>query len=244
MIKKYNKFIKESFNNRGKGPVNDDFIPSAPIKQTLNRSNQTLDLLRVGKQIKTKNIDGIIDSIQKDKVLIYDRLTSIIKVYGMKEFFKEISKYKDNDEDIELKGFTGVPKWAENQNIYENLENEYDNYDDVEDINIKRKNKGTEDNPDGLPNDGLIREMPDPIQEKYIRDSYNNDYDIEEEDDDDVIDFDGNYYPDRNISKLSNILADDYVGLDYKDDDLDLYNKIDTEYKRLSSIEGSEDNPI
>ena len=238
MIKKYNEFIKESFNIRGKGPVNDDLIPSAPKKQTLNRSNQTVDFLRIGKHIKTKNIDGFIDSIQNNKILIYDRISGVIKTYGMKELFKEISRYKNVDDEISLKGFTGTPEWAKRQNIYENKFNQYDSKDDDpenidDEINIRIR--GTEDNPDGLPNESLIREMPDEIKESYKE----FDYAIEEEEDEDV------YYDDISNFK-DDILNNKYLGIDdiekdieYDDDDYD-YDK----YKKMALLYGTEDNPI
>ena len=52
MIKNFDDFVKESFGNRGKGPGNDDLLSTPPRKQVINRSNQTMDLLRIGKQIQ------------------------------------------------------------------------------------------------------------------------------------------------------------------------------------------------
>jgi hypothetical protein len=91
-VKKFKNFLNESNMGKGLGGDTSLFNPMPTPKQTLNKPNQTLDLLRIGKQIKTENIDGFIDSVQNENVMISDRMTGIIKAYSLKEFFKEFSK--------------------------------------------------------------------------------------------------------------------------------------------------------
>jgi hypothetical protein len=71
MIKRYDKFVKESFSNKGKGPGNQDLIPSAPKKQIINRAIPSMDFLRIGKHILTPKIDGFIDSVQNENIFIW-----------------------------------------------------------------------------------------------------------------------------------------------------------------------------
>jgi len=120
MIKDFKNFVKESVENKGKGPGNIDLIPTTPKKQTLNNSNQTLDFLRIGKHILTKKIDGFIDSVQNERVYISDRITGEIKKYTFKEILKEITGNKIDE--IPLKGFTGTPEWAKKPIVKEGLE--------------------------------------------------------------------------------------------------------------------------
>lgn len=120
MIKKYNKFVKESIGIKGKGPGNDDLIPSAPKKQSINPAIPSMDFLRVGKHILTNNIDGFIDSIQNKNVFIIDRLTQEIKKYTFKEIIREITRFKGEKENPSIvQGFEGTPAWAVKQKIYE-----------------------------------------------------------------------------------------------------------------------------
>lgn len=122
MIKNFNKFVKESVENKGKGPGNQDLIPSAPKKQTINRSIQTMDFLRIGKHISTPKIDGFIDSVQNESIYITDRITGEIKKYTLKEVLKELTKSKDNPNSSSVQGFEGTPAWATKQKIYEATE--------------------------------------------------------------------------------------------------------------------------
>jgi len=200
----FNSFIKESVANKGKGPGNNDLFLTAPKKQTINQSNQTVDFLRLGKQIKTSNIDGFIDSIQDGYIYIIDRITGLIDKYTLKEVLKELGKYKPEKISSTVQGFEGIPAWAQKQKIYESIEDidrefsmedisgveidpedddedidddEYDysvQYsDDEEDIDFDLDDNsdefdpesnqvlyGTEDNPEGIPNKGDHREMP------------------------------------------------------------------------------------
>jgi hypothetical protein len=114
MIKNYKNFIGESVENKGKGPGNNDLFPSTPFKQTLNRPNQTMDFLRVGKHILTSKIDGFIDSVQNENIFITDRLTGEIKKYTLKEVLREMTKAKPVEgKNTPVEGFTGTPRWAQ-----------------------------------------------------------------------------------------------------------------------------------
>lgn len=227
MIKKYNRFVKESVENKGMGPGNRDLFPSAPKKQTINRSNQTIDFLRIGKHIFTKKIDGFIDSVQNENIFIVDRVTGEIKHYTIKEVLKELSQNKDNKNvSSTVQGFQGVPAWGIKQKIYEDVnfdpniyefedeedddeiinvsneftygidddgeeENDIERYEyekdflindiDVNDIERNRMLYGTEDNPDGLPNKGINRELSN---EKWIKhwEKYHEDQEYIEDD--------------------------------------------------------------
>jgi hypothetical protein len=114
MIKNYKNFVGESVENRGKGPGNSDLLPNTPFKQKLNRSDQTMDLLRIGKHIFTGKIDGFIESVQNDGIYITDRQSGETRVYTLKEVLKEISKTKSQEnKNIPIEGFSGTPKWAQ-----------------------------------------------------------------------------------------------------------------------------------
>ncbi len=231
MIKGFDKFVKESVENKGKGVGGgQDLFPSAPFKQTINRSNPTMDFLRVGKHILTKKIDGFIDSVQNEGIFITDRITGEIKKYTLKEVLKELTQNKDDKGPSTVQGFEGTPAWAVKQKIYESNdddtvllgetyepqrqrefmpdpdevetqqeqeleygseeepeieygdEEEDDNdggndadlgedapdnapSNNINNLNINNAEKrkllhGTEDNPEGLPNKGNSREMP------------------------------------------------------------------------------------
>lgn len=118
MIKSYNKFLKESLEiKNGK----QDLFPSAPYKQTINRSNPTMDFLRVGKHILTKKIDGFIDSVQNESIFITDRMTGEIRKYTLKEVLREMTQGKEKGSST-VQGFEGTPAWAVKQKIYEDYE--------------------------------------------------------------------------------------------------------------------------
>jgi hypothetical protein len=122
MIKNFDKFVKESVENKGKGPGNQDLIPLAPKKQTINRAIPAMDFLRVGKHILTSKIDGFIDSVQNESIFITDRITGETKKYTLKEILKELTKTKDKPTPSIVKGFEGTPAWATKQKIYEDYE--------------------------------------------------------------------------------------------------------------------------
>jgi len=119
MIKNFDKFVKESVENKGKGPGNQDLFNSAPKKQVINRAIPTMDFLRVGKHILTKEIDGFIDSVQNESIFITDRMTGEIKKYTLKEVLKELTSGKEDKASSTIQGFEGTPAWAKKQKIYE-----------------------------------------------------------------------------------------------------------------------------
>ncbi len=209
MIKRFNNFVKESVENKGKGVGGDtDLFPKAPLKQTINRAIPTMDFLRVGKHILTKKIDGFIDSVQNESIYITDRMTGETKKYTLKEVLKELTQKKDDKPGSStVQGFEGAPAWATKQKIYESFDDEYEperereldpdevevaeeqdlEYGDEEEpeeiergtdeeedadeenpdtksmlrgLNSNKIRFGTEDNPEGLPNKGNKRDMP------------------------------------------------------------------------------------
>lgn len=120
MIKNFDKFVKESVENKGKGVGGDtDLFPSAPKKSVINRAIPTMDFLRIGKHIQTKKIDGFIDSIQNESIYIADRITGEIKKYTLKEVIKELTKPKEDKKDYPVSGFEGTPAWAKKQKVNE-----------------------------------------------------------------------------------------------------------------------------
>jgi hypothetical protein len=123
MIKKFDAFVNESKENKGKGIGGDtDLFPSAPKKQVINRSIPTMDFLRIGKHIQTKKIDGFIDSIQNESIFIADRMTGEIKKYSLREVMRELTKVKEEKPITTVQGFEGTPVWATKQKIYESDE--------------------------------------------------------------------------------------------------------------------------
>jgi len=122
MIKNFKNFVKESYENRGKGPGNQDLLPKAPKKQVINRAIPTMDFLRIGKHIQTNKIDGFVDSIQNENIFITDRITGEVKKYTLKEVLKELVGKKEEKNPTTIQGFEGTPDWAKNQKIYENDE--------------------------------------------------------------------------------------------------------------------------
>ena len=121
MIKDFNKFVKESVENKGKGVGgSQDLFPSAPKKQTINGSNPTMDFLRIGKHILTKKIDGFIDSVQNENIFITDRISGETKKYSLGEVIRELTQKKDIGQGPStVQGFDGTPAWAIKQKIYE-----------------------------------------------------------------------------------------------------------------------------
>lgn len=121
MIKRFNSFVKESVENKGKGVGgSQDLFPSAPKKQTINGSNPTMDFLRIGKHIFTNKIDGFIDSVQNENIFITDRISGEIKKYSLSEVLRELTQKKGIEPDsTTVQGFEGTPAWAVKQKIYE-----------------------------------------------------------------------------------------------------------------------------
>jgi hypothetical protein len=104
-IKKFEDFMKESTENKGKGVGGDTdlFIKPSP-RQTINRGDlDPLDNLGIrGRQITTDKIDGIIKSVKDSIVYVEDRLSKEIKEYSLPEFLKEFHKaYKKEKKDAE-----------------------------------------------------------------------------------------------------------------------------------------------
>ena len=134
MIKDFNKFVKESVENKGKSVGgSQDLFPSAPKKQTINRGIPTMDFLRIGKHIQTKKIDGFIDSVQNENIFICDRITGEVKKYTLKEVLKQLTDKKDNLTAQPIKGFEGTPVWATKQKIYEGTEQKKTNPEEDKD---------------------------------------------------------------------------------------------------------------
>lgn len=134
MIKDFKNFVKESVENKGKGPGNQDLMPSAPKKQTINRSIPTMDFLRIGKHIKTNKIDGFIDSVQNENIYISDRITGEITKYSLKEILKEITKPKKINEGLEQR-INQVQTIDTDENEITH-EDQIDNIDDDEDDEV------------------------------------------------------------------------------------------------------------
>ena len=135
MLKNFKNFVNESTENMGKGTGGDtSLFDSAPFKQKINQPNQTLDLLRLGKQIKTENIDGFIDSIQNDKILIQNRMDGIIKTYTFKEVMKEITK---NDKKLGRKINEEIT--FDRENLFDNDTLVGDVYGDPEQVEEDKK---------------------------------------------------------------------------------------------------------
>jgi len=89
-IKKDNKSkINESYNNKGKGPGNNDLY-SKQFKQTL-RSFNSPSILQTGKQVKVGDIRGYIDYID-DKYIYISTLDGKEEKITFKKFLKEVEK--------------------------------------------------------------------------------------------------------------------------------------------------------
>lgn len=94
-VKKFEDFVKENTENKGKGVGGDtDLIPRPTPKQTINRGDlNPVDQLGIaGRQITTDKIDGIVKSVKDDTVYVEDRLTKKIKEFTVKEFLSEFHK--------------------------------------------------------------------------------------------------------------------------------------------------------
>lgn len=95
LVKRFEDFIKENTENKGKGIGGDtDLFPRPTPKQTVDKGDTNpVDNLGIrGRQITTENIDGIVKSVSGSEVFIEDRLTKKIKSYTMKEFLSEFNK--------------------------------------------------------------------------------------------------------------------------------------------------------
>ena len=80
-MKKFEDFVKESTENKGKGIDGDtDLIPTPSPKQTINKGNlNPMDNLGIrGRQITTDKIDGIVQSVKDGIVYVEDRLTVVV----------------------------------------------------------------------------------------------------------------------------------------------------------------------
>ena len=94
-IKRFEDFVKESTENKGKGIDGDtDLLPKPPQKQTINKPDlNPMDNLGIrGRQITTDKIDGIIRGVKDGVVYVEDRLTKEYKEYPIAEFLKEFHK--------------------------------------------------------------------------------------------------------------------------------------------------------
>ena len=95
LVKRFEDFIKENTENKGKGIGGDtDLFPRPTPKQTVDKGDTNpVDNLGIrGRQITTENIDGIVKSVSGSEVFIEDRLSKEIKSYTMKEFLSEFNK--------------------------------------------------------------------------------------------------------------------------------------------------------
>jgi len=104
-IKKFEDFVKESTENRGKGVDGDTDLFSRPTaKQTINKGDlNPIDNLGIrGRQITTENIDGIVKNVTGGEVYVEDRLSKEIKKYTVSNFLKEFHKaYKKDKKESE-----------------------------------------------------------------------------------------------------------------------------------------------
>jgi len=95
-LKKFEDFMKESTDNKGKGVDGDtDLFPKPPVKQTINKGSlNPIDNLGImGHQITTEKIDGIVKSVKDGIVYVEERLTKEVKEYSISEFLKEFNKF-------------------------------------------------------------------------------------------------------------------------------------------------------
>lgn len=105
-VKKFEDFVKENTENKGKGVGGDtDLIPRPTPKQTINKGDlNPVDQLGIaGRQITTDKIDGIVKSVKDDTVYVEDRLTKQIKEFTVKEFLSEFHKSYKKEKKEELK---------------------------------------------------------------------------------------------------------------------------------------------
>jgi hypothetical protein len=213
MIKNFKNFVKESYENRGKGPGNQDLIPEAPKKQTINRAIPTMDFLRIGKHIQTKKIDGFVDSIQNENIFIADRITGEIKKYTFKEVLKELAGKKEEKNPTTIQGFEGTPAWAKNQKIYEK-----ENIEPIESSN---------------PNS--FESIDFEVDQELVGETYNPGIENDEEKNIDIKDQESDKDPEIELS-------DDEEDDEEDDDDTEIDTKTGTT-ERNKALYGTEDNP-
>jgi len=95
-MKKFEDFIKENTENKGKGVGGDtDLFPRPFPKQTINKGDlDPIDNLGIrGHQITTDKIDGIVKSVKDGIVYVEDRESKETKEYPIVDFLKEFNKY-------------------------------------------------------------------------------------------------------------------------------------------------------
>ena len=106
-LKRFEDFMKESTDNKGKGVGGDtDFFSRPTPKQTINKGS--LDPIGnvgiMGHQITTDKIDGLVKSVKDGIVYVEERETKEIKEFPIAEFLKEFNKYyKKLKKDSEFK---------------------------------------------------------------------------------------------------------------------------------------------
>jgi len=106
-LKRFEDFMKESTDNKGKGIGGDtDFFSKPTPKQTINKGS--LDPIGnvgiMGHQITTDKIDGLVKSVKDGIVYVEERETKEIKEFPIAEFLKEFNKYyKKLKKDSEVK---------------------------------------------------------------------------------------------------------------------------------------------
>ncbi len=103
-MKKFDEFVKESTENKGKGIDGDtDLFPRPPLKQTIDKGvlNPINNIGIAGRQITTEKIDGIIKGVKDGTVYVEDRLTKEVKEYPIAEFLKEFNKAYKKDKKVE-----------------------------------------------------------------------------------------------------------------------------------------------
>jgi hypothetical protein len=106
-LKRFEDFMKESTDNKGKGVGGDtDFFSRPTPKQTINKGS--LDPIGnvgiMGHQITTDKIDGMVKSVKDGIVYVEERETKEIKEFPIAEFLKEFNKYyKKLKKDSEFK---------------------------------------------------------------------------------------------------------------------------------------------
>ena len=95
-MKKFEDFVRESTENKGKGVGGDtDLFPRPTPKQTINKGDlNPVDNLGIrGHQITTDKIDGIVKSVKDGVVYVEDRESKEMKEYPIADFLKEFNKY-------------------------------------------------------------------------------------------------------------------------------------------------------
>lgn len=103
-MKRFDEFVKESTENKGKGIDGDtDLFPRPPLKQTIDKNvlNPINNIGIAGRQITTEKIDGIIKGVKDGTVYVEDRLTKEVKEYPIAEFLKEFNKSYKKDKKVD-----------------------------------------------------------------------------------------------------------------------------------------------